>query len=110
MALAMIGIAVAADNFLSANMYGAVTDLFPDHKVGRATGLTGVAGGFSGLLFPLLTGILIDHFSYSPVFVLIAVMPLVGTFALFTLGKKYRTLEAWVPRYSPPTHTIERPR
>jgi nitrate/nitrite transporter NarK len=40
----------------SANMYGAVTDLFPEHAVGRATGLTGVAGGLSGLLFPLLTG------------------------------------------------------
>jgi hypothetical protein len=35
---------------------------------------------------------LIDRFSYSPVFVLIAMMPLVGTLALFTLGRKYRTL------------------
>jgi ACS family hexuronate transporter-like MFS transporter len=92
MALAIIGIAVAAHNFLSANMYGAITDLFPDSKVGRATGLTGVAGGLSGLLFPLLTGILIDRVSYSPVFVLIAVMPLVGTLALFTIGRKYRTM------------------
>ncbi len=92
MALAIIGVAVAAHNFLSANMYGAITDLFPDSKVGRATGLTGVAGGLSGLLFPLLTGVLIDRFSYSPVFVLIAMMPLVGTLALFTLGRKYRTL------------------
>jgi ACS family hexuronate transporter-like MFS transporter len=92
MALAIIGIAVAAHNFLSANMYGAITDLFPDSTVGRATGLTGVAGGLSGLLFPLLTGILIDRYSYSPVFVLIALMPLVGTLALFTLGRKYRTM------------------
>jgi hypothetical protein len=51
-----------------------------------------VAGGLSGLLFPLLTGILIDRYSYSPVFVLIALMPLVGTLALFTLGRKYRTM------------------
>lgn len=89
-ALALIGIAVCAHNFLSANMYGAITDLFPDSKVGRVTGLTGVAGGLSGLLFPLLTGILIDRFSYSPVFVLIAVMPLIGTLALFALGRRYR--------------------
>jgi ACS family hexuronate transporter-like MFS transporter len=93
LALAMIGVAVCAHNFLSANMYGAITDLFPDAKVGRATGLTGVAGGFSGLLFPLLTGILIDHFSYRPVFFLIALMPMVGTIALFTLGRKYRYLK-----------------
>jgi MFS transporter, ACS family, hexuronate transporter len=85
-----IGIAVMADNFLSANMYGAVTDLFPEHTVGRATGLTGVAGGLSGLLFPLLTGHLIDHVSYAPVFLMVAFMPLIGTSLLFFVGKQYR--------------------
>lgn len=93
-ALLIIGVAVAADNFLSANMYGAITDLFPDEKIGRATGLTGVAGGLSGLLFPLLTGALVDRFSYRPVFFMVALMPLIGTFALFALGKKYRKLHA----------------
>jgi ACS family hexuronate transporter-like MFS transporter len=96
MALAMIGIAAAADNFLSANMYGAITDLFPDHKIGRATGLTGVAGGLSGLLFPLLTGILVDHVSYTPVFVMVAIMPLIGTILLFVLARRYRTFEGAV--------------
>lgn len=89
-ALFMIGVAVMADNFLSANMFGAITDLFPDHTVGRATGLTGVSGGISGLLFPLLTGALVDHVSYKPVFILVAFMPLLGTIALFLVGKQYR--------------------
>jgi len=91
-ALMMIGIATMADNFLSANMYGAITDLFPDHQIGRATGLTGVSGGLSGLLFPLLTGVLVDRVSYTPVFLMVAFMPLIGTVALFVLGRKYRTL------------------
>jgi ACS family hexuronate transporter-like MFS transporter len=91
-AFLLIGIAVMADNFLSANMFGAVTDLFPEQTVGRATGLTGVAGGLSGLLFPLLTGIIIDHQSYAPVFLMVAFMPLLGTILLFSIGKKYRTL------------------
>jgi len=93
-ALLMIGVAVFADNFLSANMFGAVTDLFTDRQVGRATGLTGVAGGISGLLFPLLTGILVDHFSYTPVFLLLAFMPLIGTISLFVLAKRqYREMD-----------------
>jgi ACS family hexuronate transporter-like MFS transporter len=71
-------------------MFGAITDLFPDHTVGRATGLTGVSGGISGLLFPLLTGALVDHVSYKPVFILVAFMPLLGTLALFIVGKQYR--------------------
>ncbi len=93
-AFVAIGIAVMADNFLSANMFGAVTDLFPDHAVGRATGLTGVAGGLSGLLFPLLTGYLVDHVSYAPVFMMVAFMPLIGTTLLFIVGKQYRKQQA----------------
>jgi len=89
-AFLLIGIAVMADNFLSANMFGAVTDLFPEQSVGRATGLTGVAGGLSGLLFPLLTGIVVDRHSYAPVFLMVAFMPLIGTVLLFSVAKKYR--------------------
>jgi MFS transporter, ACS family, hexuronate transporter len=92
-AFVAIGIAVMADNFLSANMFGAVTDLFHDHTVGRATGLTGVAGGLSGLLFPLLTGYLVEHFSYTPVFIVVAFMPLVGTAFLFLFAGQYRIAE-----------------
>ncbi|MDR3751614.1 MAG: MFS transporter [Terracidiphilus sp.] len=86
-----IGVAVMADNFLSANMFAAVTDLFPDSAIGRATGLTGVASGLSGLLFPLLTGYLVDQVSYAPVFLMVAVMPLIGTVLLFVLAKPYRS-------------------
>jgi ACS family hexuronate transporter-like MFS transporter len=89
-ALLMIGVAIMADNFLSANMFGAVTDLFPQAQVGRATGLTGFAGGLSGLLFPLLTGWLVDHVSYTPVFILVAIMPLIGTVGLFAIGRHYQ--------------------
>jgi MFS transporter, ACS family, hexuronate transporter len=91
-AFLLIGIAVMADNFLSANMFGAVTDLFPEQTVGRATGLTGVAAGLSGLLFPLLTGIIVDHHSYAPVFLMVAFMPLIGTVLLFAFGTEYRNL------------------
>jgi ACS family hexuronate transporter-like MFS transporter len=86
-ALGVIGIVLFGHTFLSANMFAAVTDMFPDNAVGRATGLHGICGGLSGFLFPLLTGVLVDHFSYSPVFALAAIMPLAGTIALFTVSK-----------------------
>ena len=94
----LIGIAMFADNFLSANMFAAVTDLFPEHEVGRVTGFTGLSAGFSGLLFPLLTGHLVDHISYRPVFFLIAIMPLLGSTALFVAGgPAYRQLGRAIP-------------
>ena len=83
-----ISLVIFAHNFLSANMYGSITDLFPETAVGRATGLTGVASGLSGLLFPLLTGFLVDRISYKPVFALAAMMPLIGTIILFALARK----------------------
>lgn len=87
--LLMLSITIASDNFLSAHMFAAVTDLFPSEHVGKATGLTGVAGGLSGMLFPLLTGILVDKISYKPVFALVGMMPLIGTILLFTFGQAY---------------------
>lgn len=92
-AMVMICLAIAADNFLSAHMFAAVTDLFPDPQVGRAAGLMGIAAGLSGMLFPLLTGFLVDRISYAPAFALVAIMPMVGTIALFAIGRKYRTLD-----------------
>jgi len=91
--LTLLCITIAADNFLSAHMFAAVTDLFPEHQVGRATGLMGIAGDLAGALFPLLTGILVDRISYTPVFLLVGLMPLLGTIALFAVGRKYRTLD-----------------
>jgi len=52
-----------------------------------------MAGGLGGLLFPLLTGVLVDRVSYTPVFLLVALMPLAGTVALFAVGRKYRQLD-----------------
>jgi ACS family hexuronate transporter-like MFS transporter len=96
-AMITIGVAMMAANFFSANMFAAVTDLFPVEQAGRATGLTGFAGGLSGLLFPLLTGWTVDHFSYSPVFLMVAFMPLLGAFGLFVLGRKYKSPELSLP-------------
>jgi len=90
MVVTAISVAIFADNVVSAHMFAAITDLFPDEQAGRATGLTGLAGGLSGLLFPLLTGWLIDHVSYTPAFLLAGIMPLIGTAMLFLLSRRYR--------------------
>ena len=88
-------VAMFADNYLSANMFGSMTDLFGERELGRVTGFSGVAGGLSGLIFPLLTGVLVQNFSYAPVFYLVALMPLVGTGALFLFGRAgYRRIQS----------------
>lgn len=75
-----------ADNVLSATCLARSPISFRDHQIGCATGLTDVPGGFSGLLFPLLTGVLVDRVSYRPVFLMVAFMPLIETVAFIVAG------------------------
>jgi ACS family hexuronate transporter-like MFS transporter len=88
--LLVMSVAIFGHNFLSANMFGAITDLFEQDATGRATGLSGVASGLTGLLFPLLTGFLVNAGSYKSVFMIAAVLPLLGTITLFVLARPYR--------------------
>jgi MFS family permease len=78
--------------WLSANMFAAISDIYPDGAVGRMTALTGIAGGVSGLLFPLLTGFLVDKFPYTPVFLIAACMPAAGVLCLGWLGRKFQRI------------------
>ncbi|MBS1787693.1 MAG: MFS transporter [Acidobacteria bacterium] len=77
---------------LSANMFASITDLIPTSATARVTSLTGIAGGLSGTLFPLLTGWLVDKVSFKPVFFLAALMPAAGVAALWLLATKKRPI------------------
>jgi len=74
-------------------MFASISDVFPNAAVARVTGLTGVANGVSGLIFPIVTGFIVDKLTYLPVFFMAGLMPLLGvSFALWTL-KDYRRIE-----------------
>jgi ACS family hexuronate transporter-like MFS transporter len=74
-------------------MFASVSDVFPDAAVARVTGLTGVASGLTGILFPYMTGLIVDRFSYVPVFVMASLMPINGILILFgTLGNYDRVM------------------
>lgn len=49
-----------------------------------------MADGLSGLLSPLLTGVIVDRVSYTTVFYMVALMPLTGTALLFAVGAQYK--------------------
>ena len=89
-AIAFMGLVMFGHTWLSANMFASISDIYPDGAVGRMTALTGIAGGISGLLFPLLTGFLVDKFSYAPVFLIAAFMPAAGVLCLTVLGGKFQ--------------------
>ncbi len=61
-AVILIGIAGAAHQAWSANLYTTVSDMFPKKAVASVIGIGGMAGSAGGFVFPILTGMMLDHF------------------------------------------------
>ena len=61
-AMALVGLAAAAHQAWSANIFTTASDMFPKHAVSSVVGIGGMAGSVGGILFPLFIGILLDHF------------------------------------------------
>lgn len=94
LALAGIALVLLGHTFLSANMFAAIGDVFPPRAAGRVTALTGIAGGASGMLFPWLTGLIVDRGSYVPVFLVAASLPLAGVVALLVGARGFLPVAA----------------
>ncbi len=61
-AVFLIGLAGAAHQAWSANLFTTVSDMFPKKAVASVVGIGGLAGSLGGFMFPILTGRLLDHF------------------------------------------------
>ena len=61
-AVLLIGLAGAAHQAWSANLFTSASDMFPEGAVGSVVGLGGMAGSLGGILFPVYSGRLLDRF------------------------------------------------
>jgi ACS family hexuronate transporter-like MFS transporter len=69
MAVILVGIAAAAHQGWSANLFTLTTDMFPKHAVGTVVGFGGMAGAVGGMLIAKVTGYILETTgSYVPVF------------------------------------------
>jgi len=84
-AIVMVGLAIFGLNFTSCNLIAVITDVFPESTLARVTGLTGIGEGVMNMILTLATGIVVDYFSFTPVFIAAGLMPLVSTLMLFWL-------------------------
>jgi ACS family hexuronate transporter-like MFS transporter len=89
-ALALICAASLAVNAYAANLMGLLTDLFPQAMLARVSGLTGVGDNVMSMIAMFLTGVVVDRFSYTPVFIAAAIMPAVGLAAFYALVRVVR--------------------
>lgn len=61
-AVLLIGLAASAHQAWSANLFTTVSDMFPKAAVASVIGIGGMAGSAGGLVFPFLTGLMLDRF------------------------------------------------
>jgi MFS transporter, ACS family, hexuronate transporter len=64
-AVLLIGLAGAAHQAWSANLFTSASDIFPKRAVASVVGFGGMAGSLGGILFPLYSGKLLDRFQAS---------------------------------------------
>ena len=86
LSIAFVSIAMAGYTAALANMLAMPADVFPARAVASVYGLASMGAGFGGMVFMLLTGWLVDHYSYLPAFLLFGLIPLVCSFVLWTLA------------------------
>jgi ACS family hexuronate transporter-like MFS transporter len=95
-AVLLISLAAGAHQAWSANIFTTASDMFPKAAVSSVVGIGGMAGSVGGILFPLLIGILLDHFKalgninvgYNIIFIICGCAYVVAWFLMHVLSPK----------------------
>jgi ACS family hexuronate transporter-like MFS transporter len=91
--LSMMFVSVAMAGYTGglANMLALPADLFPKNAVASVWGIGSMGAGFGGMVFSLITGWMLERFSYKPVFICFGLIPLLCPLILwiFAGSQKY---------------------
>ena len=85
LAVALISLAGFAHQTLSITVITMSSDLFKKNEVGTVAGLQGMCGNFGLLLFNTMIGLLVASVGFTPFFVAMAVLDLIGAAVLWSL-------------------------
>ena len=85
--IALISVATFGYSGALANLLAIPGDVFPKGAVASIWGFASMGSGIGGMIFSLLTGWLVDHYSFRPVFILFGVIPLAAAWIVWTLPR-----------------------
>ena len=86
--IALISIATFGYSGALANLLAIPGDVFPKDAVASIWGFASMGAGFGGMIFSLVTGWLVDRYSFRPVFVLFSLIPLLAAWIVWRLPRK----------------------
>ncbi len=85
--IAFVSLAMTGYTGALASMLALPADVFPKNAVASVYGLASMGSGFGGMVFTLLTGWVVEHYSYTPVFFGFALIPLLCSAILWALTR-----------------------
>jgi ACS family hexuronate transporter-like MFS transporter len=86
LAVLLIGIAAAAHQGWSANIFTLASDMFPKQAVGSVVGIGGMMGAVGGMIISPLVGLILDKTgSYLPIFIIAASAYLIALLTIHLL-------------------------
>jgi MFS transporter, ACS family, hexuronate transporter len=93
-AVGLLGLATAAHQAWSANLFTTVSDMFPKQAVGSVTGIGGLAGSVSGMLLATATGYILQITgSYVSLFIMAGSAYVITLFIFNLLVPKIERIE-----------------
>jgi len=88
-AVLLIGLAAAAHQGWSANIFTTASDMFPRRAVGSVVGIGGMAGAIGGMLISKTVGYILEYSgSYVPIFIIAASAYLLALLVIHLLAPK----------------------
>jgi ACS family hexuronate transporter-like MFS transporter len=85
LSIALVSVAMLGYTGCLANMLAMPGDVFPQNAGATVFGLSSMGSGFGGMVFTLITGWVVDRYSYTPVFIGFGIVPLVCALVMWTL-------------------------
>jgi ACS family hexuronate transporter-like MFS transporter len=85
--IALISVATFGYTGALANLLAVPGDVFPKGAVASIWGFASTGAGFGGMIFSLVTGWLVERYSFQPAFVLFGIIPLISAWLVWTLPK-----------------------
>jgi ACS family hexuronate transporter-like MFS transporter len=87
-AVLLMGLALFGNQWVAATYIGTVGDVVPQQFVGRVNGLAGLFDNGAVVLAVLYTGVVVDRYGWSPVFIGAGTLPFLAMASLFLVLRK----------------------
>jgi MFS transporter, ACS family, hexuronate transporter len=88
LAIVLMGLALFGNQWVAATYIGAVGDVVPQQLAGRVNGIAGFGDNAAALLAVLYTGVIVDKYGWTPVFLGAGTLPFLAMLSVFFVLRK----------------------